>query len=208
MPSTLVHMAIGALLGAAMLDEKLDKWAVLALMLAAMLPDVDSFISIFYPGMHRTLLHNLFFPALVFLPIFLDLQRENSFIEREWGEHAAHVMLACFVALTFAGIGLDAVGSGANLVWPVQDQYYHVSGVLVYEMPGGWENTLMDPDSSGRGSTGEMYYGTAVDPERPHGVDIGSQRRFPFFGNGMQLLFSMAAFLVVGYRLRSARAAS
>lgn len=194
MPSTLVHMAVGALLGAAMLDEKLDKWALIAIVLAAMLPDLDAFISIFVPGMHRTLFHNLFFPVILFAPIYWDQKRKHSFLRRHWGQHAKHVMLACFVALTVAGIGLDVVGSGVNLFYPVQDQYYHVTGVLAYDAQRGLQNTLLDFGSAERGSTADIDYGSVKD----------TRSRIPVFGNGMQLLFSIAAFLIVGYRLKRA----
>ncbi len=83
MPPTIVHAAVGALTGAAILGDDFDEWALIAVLLFSIFPDIDSFVALWIPGMHRTLLHNIWvviIPATILF--YFTRIRGTDFFER------------------------------------------------------------------------------------------------------------------------------
>lgn len=207
MPSTLFHVAVGLLIGAAILGDTFDRRALVAVAVAAMLPDLDSFLALWFPGAHRAYLHNVFvflLPAAALLLLHRSAMMDRA---RQWWPGVGQVLWTCVIVIAVAGIGLDALGSGVNLFFPVQDQYYHVTGNVMYSSQDGFRQTLLDVDRARIGSSETMYYATAIDtapgPDPQH-----AERTVPVFENGLQVLMSLTAFAVVGYRIRRRRDAS
>ena len=64
MPSTVVHAGFALLLAAGLLGRYYDRRALAALFVVIVLPEVDSFLGPIMPGAHRTVGHNLVFPAV------------------------------------------------------------------------------------------------------------------------------------------------
>lgn len=212
MPSSLFHAAIGALIGLAILEEDFDKWALLAILTAALFPDLDAFIAIWIPGAHRVYLHNVFVilvPTLLLL--FFTHVRDTGFFELHWGSAGERVAWTCIIVAAVAGIGPDLFQSGVNLFYPVHDQFYRFSGEILYSTQNGLIQTVFDMQDAALGGTETHQYNTGVEPgeqldTNPEGAggdaSTSADRRFPLFGNGIQLLLSFVTFAIVLYQMR------
>jgi hypothetical protein len=204
MPSSLVHATFGALVGLALLQDEFDEWALLAVVIAAIFPDIDSFIAIWFPGMHRTLLHNIFIAVIPAFILFYATQiRGTDFLERHWGAHGERVVWTCIVVVIVAHVGLDVVESGTNIFWPMYDQFFHLTGILVFSAQSGVEQTFYGANADlALGTTEDMYYVTPVDPAKPDEPVEEAEIVIPFFGNGYELLLTLVSLLVVGPHIR------
>lgn len=216
MPSTLVHVGLAALLGTALLGDHFDARAILVVMAAAALPDLDTFIGLwFVVGGHRTILHNLVFPAIALSVVWWDLSwRERSSIRERWGDYGVRLVWVSIVAgwLT-AQILLDAVHNGANLFWPLHDQFIDLSGHLIISDQRGIVQTFIEfertaegisvaPEHS-RGTSEDTHYYTGVDPGPDATPD--TERWLPVFDAGAYLLVAVAGYATAGFRLLEAR---
>lgn len=147
MPSTVVHVALAGLVGAALLAEYFDGKAVAAVMAATALVDFDVFLGFWIEGAHRAAFHTLVLPALVGALLWWDLRRrDRSLVRSRWGPRGVRVTWVGLVAVTFAGIGLDAFLNGANLFYPLHDQFYELSGRVFYSTEEGFVQTLVNLD--------------------------------------------------------------
>ncbi|MCE4136110.1 hypothetical protein, partial [Salmonella enterica] len=63
MPPTLVNVAVGLLVGAALLGGAFDRRSLSVVGLAAAAPDLDAVASLFVRGATNALLHNVWIPA-------------------------------------------------------------------------------------------------------------------------------------------------
>lgn len=204
MPSALFHIAIGLLIGLAVLGDDMDARALAIIAFAALLPDIDALLAFKFSGAHRVYLHNVFV-FLVPAALLLAARRAGYMrrVTTRWPD-AERVLWTAVVVVAVAGVGLDAVASGANLLYPVHDQFYQVQGTVSYSPQHGFEQTVTDVDRARIGSSAEIYY--------PNGVELAPGRdprqmtwRVPLFGNTLQLLLSLTVFGIVGYRLRHRR---
>lgn len=204
MPSSLFHVAVGVLLGIAVLGDDADRKAVAVIAFAAFFPDVDTLLPIWFDGAHRAYLHNVFvFLVPATLLLVVRGARVHTRLTR-WWPNGERVLWTAVMVLAVAGVGLDMTDSGVNLFYPVHDQFYYVSGTVMYSNQDGFRQTVFDPEKTRLGSTKERYYVSAVDtgpgPD-PHGVE----RILLLFGSGTQLLISLTAFAIAGYRLNRRR---
>jgi len=211
MPSTLVHAAVGALLAAALLAEAFDGRSVGVVVAAVAAVDLDTFIGLVVPGLHRAATHTFVLPAALGLVLYLDLRRERPLVTR-WRADAGRVLGVALVAVAGAGVGLDMVTNGVNAVWPLHDQFYTVDGKAVLSDQRGFVQTFVDlspdpPDDGGGATrtTENTRYVTGVNPGSSDGGG-DPERIFPLVRSGWQLLAVVAAPLVVGTRLWEARA--
>jgi len=116
--------------------------------------------------------------------------------------------------VVLAGIGPDLVGAGANILYPIHDQFYAFNGKLELSTQRGLVQTFVDLGSqasdgggAGVGSTAEVHISSGVDPTRgPEPADV--DRVFPVVRSGTQLLLVVTSMVVVGGRLVERRAAS
>jgi membrane-bound metal-dependent hydrolase YbcI (DUF457 family) len=218
MPSTLVHVALAGLIAAALLpDDYFDSRAVLVILGIAVIPDLDVFFDFLIDGAHRSLGHNLVFPAIAGGLLAVDLRRgENSTIRRRFGERGGPVLGVGLVGLVVGGIALDYVVNGVNLFWPIHDQFYTANGKAVVSNQRGFVQTFVDlspePPSDGSGgggnkgsknvrTTDNTHYSTGVDPS--DGKESKNvERIFPLVRSGWQLLVVATSAVVIAVKLR------
>jgi len=218
MPSTLVHLAVGALVAAALLSWAYDARSLAVVLAVTALPDLDAILGIWVLGGHRALLHTLLLPLALAALLWWDIRgRETSWLRSRWGAKGARTAGVAVVALAVAGIGPDLVTNGVNVFYPLHDQFYKVDGHALLSTHDGFVQTFVDlspptTDSGGGstvvgdpvGSTNDTHYETGVDPVR--GDESGPvEREFPLVNSGMQLLLVVLGTGVAAGRLLEER---
>ncbi|WP_275881880.1 metal-dependent hydrolase [Halorhabdus sp. BNX81] len=214
MPSTVVHLALAGLIGAALLGRAFDARALLVVLALVVVPDLDAFGGLFIPGGHRALLHTLLFPAGLAVLVYWDTRvRADSWLADRFDGHTPRVAWVGVLAVVFAGIGPDLFGAGANIFYPIHDQFYAFNGKLELSTQRGLVQTFVDlaPEATDGGgvavgSTEDVHISSGVDPQRgpePANVD----RVFPIARSGYQLLLVITSIVVVGVRLVETRLA-
>lgn len=204
MPSTLVHLALGALLAAGLLGEEFDGRALGLVLVATAVPDLDTFIGIWLPGTHRALLHNLLVPLALAVLVAYDTRVR----ERPWlsSPRAVRLAWASVAAYALAGVGPDLFTNGVNALYPVHDQFVSLSGRVWLTDQRGLVQTIWEGQQSARGTTKTVHYATGVDtapgPDPPD-----RERIFPLVDTGFQLLLVLSAAVVTAGRLWTARKA-
>lgn len=207
MPSLVVHYALVGLLAATLLGAAFDKRSLLVSLAVVTIPDIDAFIALFSTVGHRAALTNLVIPAVAAALLVVDLYvREESYVRARWGGYGVRVAWFGIVVYAVAHVLLDAVGGGANLLWPIHDQFYTIRGRLELSTQRGIVQTFVEtspPEPSGDGgggggggvptlrsigNTSEVQMSTGIDPnpgatEKPAVVD----RVFPVARGGWQL---------------------
>lgn len=208
MPSTVVHCALAGLLAAGLLGEHFDARAVAVVIGATIIPDLDAFAGFFLPGGHRSVLHTLLFPLGVSVLLYYDTRiRDASFVRRRWRSRGVRVGWVSVAAIAFGAIGLDLVGGGVNLFYPLYDQFYELSGKFVFSNNRGIVQTFVEFGGGGdaaRGSTEQVHINSGVDPTRgrePKNVE----RVFPIAQSGWQLLLICTSLFVLAVRLWESR---
>ncbi|WP_435065570.1 metal-dependent hydrolase [Halobaculum sp. EA56] len=209
MPSTLVHLALGGLLAAALLrEEAFDRRAVAVVLLATALPDIDSFVSPFLAGAHRSLGHNVLVPALVLALLVYDTRlREESWLRGRLGGTAPAVAWVALAGFAVAGVALDLVANGVNLLWPLHDQFYTLNGRAGLSNRRGFFQTFVDlspPEPAEPATTETRHYATGVDPS-PGAEDEDVERVFPLVWAGWQLLLVATSVGVLAVRFARVR---
>ena len=209
MPSTLVHLAVGGLLAAALLRESaFGPRAVGVVLLATALPDFDSFLSTVVAGAHRSLGHNVLLPAAALLALVVDTRvREESWLRRRFGATAPGVAWVALAGFAVAGVGLDYVANGVNLLWPVHDQFYTLNGRAGLSNRRGFFQTFVDlaPAEPVEPATTETrHYATGVDPS-PGEEPADAERVFPLVWAGWQLLLVATGAGVLAARFARSR---
>lgn len=205
MPSTVVHLAFAGMIAAALLGAAFDRRALLVVLAVTAIPDLDSFVALVAPVGHRTVLHNLFVPALLALGLWLDLRREDSYLRSRWGARGVRVAWVSVLCLAVAGIGLDLFSvQGANALWPVVDQFYVIDGKLELSTQRGIVQTFVElesgvPEPTALGNSSEMTVTTGVDPA-PTSGDEPVDRVFPIARAGWQLLLLLVGTFVTAAR--------
>lgn len=221
MPSTLVHMAFGGLVGVGLLGAAFDRRAVIVILVIPALADLDAFAT-FVPGGHRSVGHTLMIPVAVAGLVYLDTWgrrhftrlRERSLIRQRWGRWGVHVAWTAVAVYAIAGIGLDLVmggpAGGVNLFYPFHDQFYRFDGHAFYSTTRGFVQTFIEfADEPGRaidvgqrGTTREVRISSPVDPS-PGAEQPPKERIFPIVTAGWQLLLIATSAFVIAMRLRN-----
>jgi inner membrane protein len=203
MPSTVVHCAFAGLLAAGLLGKHFDARAVAVVLLAAAFPDLDVFAGFFIPGGHRSVLHTLLLPLGIAVLLYYDTAvRDSSFVRRRWRSRGVRIGWVSIAAIAFAGIGLDLVVGGVNLFYPIYDQFYELSGKLIYSTNQGLVQTFVEfgqGSPAARGSTEQYRIGSGINPTR--GTEPKSvERIFPIAQSGWQLLLLFTSVFVLAAR--------
>jgi hypothetical protein len=212
-PSTLVHVAVGGLVGAALLGDRFTPRAIAVVLVAAAVPDLDSFLAPLVGGAHRSALHTLLLPALLGGVVYADARLDRSRLRERWGANAPYVAAVAVAALLAGGILPDMVTNGVNALWPAHDQFYTVNGELKLSTTEGVVQTFVDlspmPEETSRPSTTDnTRYSTGADPtpwkeEKPEGP---VERVFPLVTAGWQLMLVGLATATVSVRSWQTRA--
>ncbi|WP_277553294.1 metal-dependent hydrolase [Halobaculum limi] len=201
MPSTLVHVALAGVLAAALLRESaFTRRAVAVVLLATILPDLDSFVSPFLAGAHRSLGHNALIPLALFAVLVYDTRvREESWLAGRFGATAPHVAGVALVGFAVAGVGLDYVANGVNLFWPLHDQFYTLNGRAGLSNQRGFFQTFVDLTPDRVRTTENLHYSTGIDPS-PGKEPENVERVFPLVWAGWQLLLVVTSMGVLTAR--------
>jgi hypothetical protein len=209
MPSTLVHVALGGLIGCALLGAAFSPRAILAVLAAVAAVDLDTFLGWVVLGAHRSALHTVLLPVGLGALVLYDVRvRERSWFRERFGPTAGRVAGVAVVAVAFAGIGPDLVTNGVNVLWPVHDQFYELTGRAYLSDQKGFVQTFVefqtdDPDKqAGLGSSQERQYttGADTDPDQDSEPEV-KERIFPLAWTGTQLLLVATGALVVAQRV-------
>ena len=208
MPSTLVHVAIGGLVGAALLTSEFDARAVAVVVAVTAFPDLDAFAGLLIPGAHRSLFHTLVFPTLVGGLLLYDTLRADSFLRGRFGTRGVRIAWVSLAALVFGGILPDLFTNGVNALYPAVDAFYTVYGKLLLSDQRGVVQTFIEiqppEQSKPRPSTQTLHYSTPVDPS-PGNEPEDVERVAPVFQAGWELMLVLVSVVVVGVRLWDAR---
>lgn len=211
MPSTFVHVGLAAMLAAALLVDRFDSRALLIVLAAAALPDLDTVLGLWVPGAHRTVLHNLVLPTVLLVAIVWDARwRERSWLRARWGDAGVRMAWVSVLAgWLVSQVLVDAFYNGANLLWPVYDQFIDLSGYLVITDQRGIVQTMFEiehtpsgpriADDHTRGGRHDTHYYTGVDPGPT--ADPGVERIFPVAERGTLFVIALAGYLTAGFRL-------
>jgi hypothetical protein len=204
-PSTVVHCALAGLLAAGLLGDAFDARAVAIVLAATIVPDLDAFAGFVIAGGHRSVLHTLLLPLGAAALLYVDTHlRDRSFVRGRWRARGVRVAWVSIAAVAFAAIGLDLVAGGVNLLYPIHDQFYTLSGELLFSNNRGLVQTFVElgggEAEAARGSSEQYRIGSGVDPTRgaePENVE----RIFPVAQAGWQLLLIVTSTFVLGARL-------
>jgi hypothetical protein len=218
MPSTLVHMALAGLFGAALLGPDLDRRAVAVLLGLCAFADLDAVLGLVVTGAHRAAFHTLLIPLGAAVLLALDA-RTGDRLRTRYGSQGVGLAWVGVVVYGFAVIGPDLVWNGVNVLYPVHDQFVALSGEMRVSNRRGLIQTFVElsppesadgggggsvgvaVDSVSRGNTSETQYATGVDPS-PGEPDQGPvERTFPIARNGLDLLLIVSGTVVTGGRL-------
>jgi hypothetical protein len=220
MPSTLVHMALAGLFGAALLGPALDRRAVAALLGLCAFADLDAVLGLVVTGAHRAAFHTLLIPLGAAVLLALDARTDDR-LRTRYGDQGVGLAWVGVVVYVFAVIGPDLVWNGVNVLYPVYDQFVAFSGEMRVSNQRGLIQTFVElsppepagggdgtggsvgaaVDSVSRGNTSETQYATGVNPS-PGEPDQGPvERTFPVARNGLDLLLIVSGTVVTGARL-------
>jgi len=202
-PSTVVHLAVAAVLAAALLGDHLTPRRAGVVLAAAAVPDLDTFVGLAVTGAHRALLHTLLLPVLLAVVLVVDARRSDR-LRARYGAAGVRTAWVAVAAVFAGGVAPDLVTNGVNILYPVHDQFVTVDGRLVLSSERGVVQTFVDlsPDRPARTTENTAYF-TGVDPEpRNPGAetDQNVERVFPVVGSGLQLLL-----VALGYGTLAAR---
>ncbi|MFO7833381.1 MAG: metal-dependent hydrolase [Halohasta sp.] len=145
MPPTLVSVAVGVLLGVALLGAAFDHRSLTVVAVAAALPDADVFGSLLLPGSTNAALHTALLPAVVAVLLYYDTtRRETSWLRSRYGWRGVRIAWVGLATFVVAGIGVDLFSSeGVALFYPLSDRYYAVVGKFVLSTQEGLVQTYL-----------------------------------------------------------------
>ena len=193
MASTLVNVAFGALIAAALLGAAFDRRSVVVVVFAAALPSADAAASLLVEGATNALLHNVFAPFLVGVAIYWDTaHREESWIRSRYGWRGVRVAWVALASFVVAGIGADLFGeNGAALLFPVYDEFYRVSGRLVLSTQEGVVQTYVEFGNGllaieSLGGPDEHHVASWINPTPGTEVPTDAERKFRIVDEGWQ----------------------
>jgi membrane-bound metal-dependent hydrolase YbcI (DUF457 family) len=205
-PSTLVHVAIGGLVGAALLGDRFSARAIAVVLVAAAIPDIDSFLT-FIDGAHRSLFHSFVFVGVLTAGVYWDgaLATRSRLAER-FGPDAHYVAFVAVAGLVAGGILPDMFTNGVNAFWPLHDQFYTVNGELLLSDQRGVVQTFVDlsPEEPAR-TTENTRYKTGADPDPFDQNDEPVERLFPVVMAGWQLMLVVLSAFTISVRLVQTR---
>jgi hypothetical protein len=200
-PSTLVHVAIGGLVATALLGDRFSSRAVAVALLAAAVPDFDSFL-VFVAGAHRSALHTFLLPMVLTAGLYWDTRHaEGSRLRDRFGPDASTIAAVGIVSLVAGGILPDLFTNGVNAFWPLHDQFYTLRGELLLSDQRGVVQTFVElsPDEPAR-TTENTRFKTGADPDPWKQSEKPVERVFPVVQAGWQLMLVLVSTVVVGFR--------
>lgn len=213
MAPTLVTVAVGVLLGVALLGEAFDRRAVAVVAVAAALPDLDALLSLVVPGATNAMLHSLFVPAAAAVLLYVDtVRRPESALRRRYGWYGIRVAWVAVAAYAVAGIGLDLFNvESAAVLYPLSDRYYAVVGRFILSTQEGIVQTYVSfADGwltvASPGTTQTHHVKTWVNPTAGSDGLRAARRNLRIFDSGWQLVLVATAVAALPAKRRVERA--
>jgi len=209
MAPTLVNVAIGVLLGLALLGVALDRKSLAIVAVAAALPDLDAAASLVIYGGTNAVFHTLLLPAVAFVGLYWDTRyRERSWLASRYGWYGVRVAWVSLAAYVVAGIGVDLVhADGVALLYPLHDRFYAVVGRFRLSDQEGIIFTFIERGESllwltSPGTTADHHVESWINPTPGTGLEFGIERTLVVVETGWQLIVVAAAAVAAGVRLR------
>lgn len=208
MAPTLVDAAVGALLAAALLGSAFDRRSLLVVVGAAVLPSFDAAFGLVAGSATNAALHNLWVPAIAAGLLYWDATvRADSLLRERYGWRGVRVAWVAIAAFVVAGIGLAvSTDAGANLLYPVHDRFYALSGELVLSSRDGLEQTYVTVGDGSLlsvgspGTTATHHVPSWIDPTPATGLQLDAERRLVLVESGWQAVLVLAAAIVTAAR--------
>jgi hypothetical protein len=145
MPPTLVNVAVGVVLGVALLGAAFDRRSLAVVALAAALPDLDAAVSLLVDGATNAVLHSGFVPLVVAGLLYWDSSREDSWLRRRYGWYGVRLAWVALASYAVAGIGLDLFNTeSVAVLYPLSNRYYAIVGKLVVSTQEGIVQTYVE----------------------------------------------------------------
>lgn len=205
MPPTLIAVAVGVLIGVALLGPAVDRRSLAIVALGAALPDLDALLSLGIRGSTNAVLHTAFIPAIVAVLVYYDTtRRETSWLRSRYGWHGVRVAWVAIASYAVAGIGLDLCSSeSVALFYPLSDRYYAIVGKFVLSTQEGIVQTYiqigdgwLEVASPGTTATHHVY--SWLSPS-------DGERRLRLVESGWQAVILVTAIAAAPARLLAAR---
>lgn len=204
MAPTLVTVAVGVLLGVALLGDAFDRRSLAVVALAAALPDLDAAVSLVVPGATNALLHSLFIPAVAAVLLYVDTERRStSVLRNRYGSYGVRVAWVAVAAYAVAGIGLDLFNvESAAVLYPLSNRYYAVVGRFVLSTQSGVVQTYVEfadgwVQVASPGTTATHHVKTWVNPTAGADDIWGARRNIRLVDSGWQLVVVLTAVAAV-----------
>lgn len=196
MSPTLVNIAIGILIGCALLGAAFNRRSITIVALAAALPDADVLLLVVWDGAINAVFHSIFIPIIGALLLYWDTEiRNESTIHSRWGPYGVRVAWVSLASYGVAGIGFDFFTvEGVALLFPLSDSVYGLSGRLVFSTQEGFIQEYIRLDSDGilpvwhLGTIGTYPIETGVLPQAN-----GDERVIYLVQTGYHLVFVVTA---------------
>ncbi|WP_281195709.1 metal-dependent hydrolase [Halorubrum sp. F4] len=206
MAPTLLNAALGALLAAALLGPAFDWRSVAIVVAAALLPDLDAIASLAMAGATNALVHNVWIPLAVAGLLYWD-----TALRERYGWRGVRVGWVALAGFAVAGVAPDLFTEpGVSLLYPVENVYYVVDGLLLFSTQDGVVQTFVSAsaDTPGilpfesPGTTETHAVPTWVNPDGRPGLALGSERRLVLVDAGWQAVVVASAVASLGVRFR------
>jgi hypothetical protein len=145
MAPTLVNVALGVLLGVALLGAAFDRRSIVLVAFAAAVPDLDALVWFFGLGAANATLHSLFVPLGVAGLLYYDTAvRGTSWLRARYGWYGVRVAWILVAVYAVAGIGPDAFSTeSVALLYPLSERYYAITGGFLFSTQDGIVQTYV-----------------------------------------------------------------
>lgn len=197
MPPTLVTVAVGVLIGVALLGAAFDRRSIALVAVAAALSDLDAIAGSLGVGAANAALHTVFIPLGAAALLYYDTSiRGRSWLRDRYGWYGVRVAWVAVAAYAVAGISLDAFSTeGAALLYPLSDRYYAVVGGFLLSTQEGIVQTYVAVgdgwiELATPGTADTYHVDTWIDP-------AGEERRLRIVESGWQAVLVATAAVAV-----------
>lgn len=208
MPSMIVHISLAAVIACALIPiDKFSFRSLIIVILSVAIIDSDAFAFVIKEGLHRALFHNLILPTFLLLTVLyvLHIDSRKVIVENFDTAHVTFLCVTTYIAVIFAGIGLDFADTGVNLFWPFHDHFYTLDGRFIVSSEEGVVQTfvnspfeiLSDGSSGTPKDTDNFVYNTPVNPNSGG----SSERIFPIAYKGWQVIIILTSIVTVSAKI-------
>ncbi len=197
MPPTLVSVAIGVLIGVALLGAAFDRRSIAFVALAAAFSDLDALFAPLGFGAANATFHTIFVSLGGVALLYFDTAiRKRSWLRDRYGWYGVRVAWVAIAATAVAGIGLDLFSTeGVALLYPLSDRYYAVVGRFLFSTQEGIVQTYVTfadgwIELTSPGTVETHRVGTWLNP-------AGEERRLLIVESGWQAVFLVTAAVAI-----------